>query len=66
MIIKGIISNIHNSNYVRIIIPSKDSKVSYSLELAQHIDINTLNVGDRVIAAFYTQTEGVIIAKCQQ
>ena len=53
MIIKGIISNIHNSNYVRIIIPSKDSKVSYSLELAQHIDINALNVGDRVIAAFY-------------
>lgn len=66
MIIKGIVSSIKDSNNIRIVIPAVDSNVSYNLELANHIDINTLNINDKVIAAFYTQTDGVIIAKCQQ
>lgn len=66
MIIKGIVSSIKGSDNIRIVIPAVDSNVSYNLELADHIDINTLNINDKVIAAFYTQTDGVIIAKCQQ
>ncbi len=66
MIIKGIISILKDSSNIRIIMPYMDSNTSYNLELANHIDINTLKVGDKVIAAFYTQTDGVIIAKCQQ
>lgn len=66
MIIRGVISSIGDSSNIRIVMPSKDSKVSYNLELAHHIDVNTLNIGDKVVAAFYTQTDGVIIAKCQQ
>ena len=65
MIIRGIISTINDSSNIRIIMPSIDSNLSYNLELAHHIDINTLNIGDKVIAAFYTETDGVIIAKCQ-
>lgn len=66
MIIKGIVSSIKDSNNIRIVIPAVDSNISYNLELADHIDINTLNINDKVITAFYTQTDGVIIAKCQQ
>ena len=66
MIIRGVISNIQDSSNIRIVIPSMDSKVSYNLELAQHINIENISVGDKVIAAFYTKTDGVIIAKCQQ
>lgn len=65
MVIRGVISNIQDSRNIRIVMPSMDSNVSYNLELAYHIDINTLNIGDKVVAAFYTQTDGVIIAKCQ-
>lgn len=66
MIIKGVISTIKDSENIRIIMYSNESSVSYNLELAHHIDIATLNVGDKVVAAFYTKTDGVIIAKCQQ
>ncbi|WP_195940962.1 hypothetical protein [Romboutsia sp. 1001713B170131_170501_G6] len=65
MIIRGVISNITDSNNIRVVMPTQESTVSYNLELAYHIDINTLSVGDRVVVAFYTDTEGVIIAKCQ-
>lgn len=65
MIIRGVISNITDSSNIRVVMPTQESTVSYSLELAYHIDINTLSVGDRVVVAFYTDTEGVIIAKCQ-
>lgn len=65
MIIRGVISNITDSSNIRVVMPTQESTVSYNLELAHHIDINTLSVGDRVVVAFYTDTEGVIIAKCQ-
>lgn len=65
MIIRGVISNITDSSNIRVVMPTQESTISYSLELAYHIDINTLSVGDRVVVAFYTDTEGVIIAKCQ-
>ena len=41
MIIRGIISTINDSSNIRIIMPSMDSNLSYNLELAHHIDINT-------------------------
>ena len=65
MVIRGVISNITDSSNIRVVMPTQESTVSYNLELAYHIDINTLSVGDKVVVAFYTDTEGVIIAKCQ-
>jgi len=53
------------SGYARIIFPSLDNVVSPPLQLATHISIESLNVGDIVLVAFYNNDlkSGVIIAK---
>ncbi len=64
MIRQGKISSFENG-YVRITFPSLDNVVSPPLSLATHISIESLNIGDTVLVAFYNNDlkSGIIIAK---
>jgi len=60
MILRGIVSSIEGG--YRVTIPDRDNVVSQPLAKADHV--GNLEVGDNVIAVFFSnQLNGVIIAK---
>lgn len=61
---QGRISTLENGA-ARVTFPSLDNVVSPPLELAAHIQPESLNIGDKVIVVFYNNDlkSGVIIAK---
>ena len=60
MILRGNVSSIEGG--YRITIPDRENVVSQPMEKAEHV--GTLEVGDDVIAVFFSnQLKGVIIAK---
>ena len=64
MIELGIISTIE-ANMVRVILPEHDDIVSSKIEIAKHININNLEIGDNVLISFFNSgfKNGVIIAE---
>lgn len=64
MIEIGIVSTIEG-NKPRVILPNHDDIVSSKLELAKHINIDNLEIGDNVLIAFFNDgfENGVIIAE---
>lgn len=60
MILRGIVSSLDGG--YRITIPDRENVVSQPLSKANHV--GTLEVGDNVIAVFFSnQLDGVIISK---